>query len=98
MHVTPIDDTGANCTWVVQRVPDGHVVPIMNEFIIREVDFNDSHNFKWADNLRDVAWSWGVWEEGQVFDFVKIFAAGDYLRNERMWRAFKLVRPDLDFP
>lgn len=65
----PCDDTGMNVVWVAQRIKDGHFVPIHNIFVIREIDFNDTENFKWSSNIKDIAWSWGQWKEGEVFDF-----------------------------
>jgi dipeptidase len=36
------DDTGASAMWVAQRVPDGEVAVVANQFIIRHIDLSDS--------------------------------------------------------
>lgn len=55
----------------------------MNDFIIREVDFNDTENFMWASNLKEVASAWGAWKEGEQLDFSLIFSPGDFNNNFR---------------
>lgn len=48
-----------NSTWAAQRVPDGHFTIAPNVMIIREIDFKDTANFKWASNMIDVAVAMG---------------------------------------
>jgi dipeptidase len=39
------DDTGTSAVWVAQRVPEGHLSVVTNQFIIRTVDLDDKKNF-----------------------------------------------------
>jgi dipeptidase len=39
------DDTGTSAVWVAQKVPHGHMAVVANQFIIREVDLEDTENF-----------------------------------------------------
>jgi len=54
MHITAIDPK-FDSVWVAQRVPDGHFVVVPNTFVIREVNFTDTDNFKWSSNLKIAA-------------------------------------------
>jgi dipeptidase len=42
-HVIP-DDTGTSAIWVAQRVPDGNVAVVANQFIVRNI-IKDSPDF-----------------------------------------------------
>mmetsp|Transcript_71067 Transcript_71067/g.153171 ORF Transcript_71067/g.153171 Transcript_71067/m.153171 type:complete len:128 (+) Transcript_71067:653-1036(+) len=99
VHVFPSDNTGMNSAWVAKKVPEGHAVAVTNVFIIREVDFNDSHNFRWSDNLVEVAKVWG-WDPATQFDFCSIFSSGEYGgvhgSGRRLWRIQDTFRPDLN--
>jgi len=77
INVTPADATGMNAVWVAQRIPDGHFFVAPNVFTIREVDLEDKSNFLYSNNLLSSASAWGAWKEGDVFDFCKIFSAGE---------------------
>eukprot|EP00392_Amoebophrya_sp_AT5.2_P008521 g8549.t1 len=57
-HITPDGESGA--VWVAQRVPDGHVAPIANHFIIRRVDCADEQNFYCGQTLFSTAESRGL--------------------------------------
>ena len=54
----------------------GAVVP--NVFVIREIDFNDSENFLYSPNIKEIALKNKWWEENTPFDFTKIYSGGEY--------------------
>ena len=91
-HVLP-DDTGAAAVWVAQRVPDDHVGVVANSFTVREVDFDDAHNFLASPNMRDVARRAGRWGDGVPLDFTRVFAGAEpghrYSAGHRMWSGLR---------
>ncbi|GLE03835.1 hypothetical protein PINS_up012746 [Pythium insidiosum] len=99
-HILP-DDTGRSAIWAAQRVPDDHVSVVANEFVIHDVQPNDSANFLASANLFDVAERHDLWrrDSGVAFDFVKIYAApstggGRAYSNRRVWRVLTLANPE----
>ena len=100
-HIHP-DDTGASAVWVAQRVPDGHISVVANQFIIRQVNLSDSDNFIGSSNLETVATRAGLYNatsDGE-FDFTKAYALrrphGLHLYStRRVWRLFTLSNPEI---
>jgi len=60
--------------WAAQRVPDGHVAVIANNFIIRDVDVEDTENFITHPGLFDLAKEAGLWDGQLPFDFLTVLA------------------------
>ncbi|KDO27012.1 hypothetical protein SPRG_07724 [Saprolegnia parasitica CBS 223.65] len=94
-HILP-DDTGASALWAAQRVPSNHIAVVANEFVLREIHFDDADNFLSSSNLRDVAARSGLWEPTLPFDFTKAFAYTESTSDastRRVWRVFNLADP-----
>jgi len=91
-HMLP-DPTGKSAIWVAQRVPDNDVAAVTNMFTIRDLDFNDSHNFLIGSLVRSVAQEKGWWKPGQAMDFTAIYSHGEYTSKyysgHRMWDAYR---------
>ena len=96
------DDTGGSAVWAAQRVPEGHVSVVANQFTIRTVDLADADNFLGSDNILDVAERAGFWDrrvDGSNVDFTKAFALDrGHLHpyaTRRVWRVMDLAAPSL---
>jgi len=68
-HIVSDDEKGTSAVWVAQKVPSDHAAVVANLFVIREIDFNDSNNFMYSKNIKDVAIKRGYWKDGEKFDF-----------------------------
>jgi len=60
--------------WAAQRVPEGNIAVVANNFIIREVDPEDAENFMTHPGLFDLAQEAGLWGGSGPFDFLEIMA------------------------
>lgn len=56
--------TGTSAIWAAQRVPDGHISLVANQFVIRGVK-KDHPDFLYSDNLWDAAQRNGLWSPDQ---------------------------------
>lgn len=79
-NVMPAPVNEGKALWAAQRVPEGHVAPIANNFSIRKLECGDKLNFLCSDNVFSVAKKLGVWMgesyqllEGQELDFGYVF-------------------------
>lgn len=93
------DPTGESAIWVAQRVPDNHVGAVTNMFTVRDLDFDDSHNFLIGSLVRSVAQDKGWWKPGQTMDFTATYSHGEYTSKyysgHRMWDAYRHFGIDL---
>jgi dipeptidase len=70
-------------------------------FTIRDVNLSDTRGetFLFSESMTRVAKARGWWQEGQPFDFTRIYSYGEYYSrgysSRRMWRAFSLLNPAL---
>ncbi len=94
--------TVAGKHWVAQRVPDGEVAFLPNQYIIRTVDFSDTDNFySSADNIKDYAIEKGWYDpkSGKPFDFASAYMPKPRQQSKlarrgydtRQWRAQALM-------
>ena len=99
-HIIP-DDTKSSAVWIAQRVPDGHVAVLANQFIIKEV-IPGHPDFMYSANLYDVAKRMGWWDDSKGrLNFLETFAPPRYhpnYSNMRVWRIFSLVNPSAKWP
>jgi len=94
------DPTGTSAIWAAQRVPDDHVAAVTNMFTIRDLDFDDSHNFLIGSLVQSVAQERGWWSPGQApLDFTATYSHGEYTSKyysgHRMWDAYRHFGIDL---
>eukprot|EP00611_Tribonema_gayanum_P000672 TRINITY_DN10499_c0_g1_i1.p1 TRINITY_DN10499_c0_g1~~TRINITY_DN10499_c0_g1_i1.p1 ORF type:complete len:823 (+),score=281.40 TRINITY_DN10499_c0_g1_i1:308-2470(+) len=98
------DDTATSAVWVAQRVPDGHVSVVANQFIIRAVDPAASpDDMMFSPNLWDVAQRAGLWDPEQgMLDFTEAFAVRPKdqphyaYSTRRVWRVLDMAAPSLN--
>lgn len=102
-HMLP-DDTGAGAVWAAQRVPDGHVAVVANEFIIKEIDLDDPENFMASANVHEVAIRNKFWDpkSGKPFNFRKSYMYSAFhvhqeYADRRNWRVLSMVAPSRHF-
>ncbi len=104
-HILP-DDTGASAVWAAQRVPDGHITAVANQFVITSIDFQDPQNFMYSSNVLQVALRNGLWTNQTVagklpvpFSFLAVYGQDiktqSYACTRRVWRVFTLAAPSL---
>lgn len=101
-HMLP-DDTGAGAIWAAQRVPDGHVAVVANEFVIKEINLDDTENFMASSNVHSVAIRNKFWDPSQgPFNFRKTYMYSPFhvhqeYADRRNWRVFSLIAPSKGF-
>jgi len=84
--------------WVAQRVPDGHIAVNANASTIKEIDLNDTENFRASINVQSVARENGWWTEDEPFIFCYVYAPESrtsLAARRREWRVFDLLAPSL---
>lgn len=107
-HITS-DPTQRSAFWAAMRVPDGHVVVMANNFVLREVDCEDSENFLCSTDLYAKTHAAGLWDGRGKLDWLKSlspdirnysytvgFAPIPYYTMARMWRVQSRVAPSLN--
>jgi dipeptidase len=102
-HVSS-DDTATSAVWAAQRVPDGHVSVVANQFTIRTIDpAASADDMMFSSNLWTVAERAGLWspDQGTLLDFAGAFSVrpGDTphyaYSTRRVWRVLDLAAPSL---
>lgn len=88
---------------MAQRVPDDHITAVANQFVIGEIDINDTANFMGSVNLFDVAIRTKLYDPSTSdkipFNFMKIYGndrkSTGFACTRRVWRVFTLAAPSL---
>jgi len=101
-HILPTPD-GAGAVWAAQRVPDDHVTVVANDFVIQEMDLEDSNGEDnlFSDNMVSTAVDQGWYDDNrnEAFNFFRVFGfepktfdpiLGLY-SGRRMWRVNSLL-------
>jgi len=93
-------ETGGGHNWVAMRIPDDAYVVISNQMAVQDIDFNDSDNFMWSENIQSFVADNHLNPdlEGKTFNFRKIFGTADlsdtYYNTPRVWYGVKMFSPD----
>ncbi len=93
---------GEGAVWVAARVPDGYIAAHANQARIREVDWDDTENWMWADDVVDFARDMG-WFEGDKSDFSFVDAYDPIdptsllLCEGRVWSVYRRAAPSKEF-
>jgi dipeptidase len=99
-----------SATWVAQRVPDGHLAVCANNFIVRNVDCQDTDNFMCGSDLlekaralgqcslsndKDLDWLACFAPDKRYFSDVAGRKPAPHYTTLRMWRVQTLANPDI---
>ena len=92
---------GEGAVWVAARVPEGYISAHANQARIRQVDWNDTENWMWSDDVVDFARQMG-WFDGpkEMFSFVDAYNPVDpvslLLCEGRVWSVFRRAAPSMN--
>ena len=84
--------------WAAQRVPDDHIAMVPNWSIIKEIDIDDTDNFRASSNYMQVAIDSGWYDPngGEKFIWQDAYAPAPRERaTSRFWLFHALYAPDL---
>jgi len=88
--------------WVAARVPEGYIAAHANQARIRQIDWNDTDNWMWAEDIVDFPRARG-WYDGadEDFSFVDVYAPVTprslLLCESRVWSIFRRAAPSAEF-
>ncbi len=93
---------GEGAVWVAARVPEGYIAAHANQARIRQVDWDDTENWMWAEDVVDFAREMG-WFEGNKRDFSFVDAYDPVtptsllLCESRVWSVYRRMAPSKEF-
>ncbi|HSV88209.1 MAG TPA: C69 family dipeptidase [Bacteroidales bacterium] len=93
---------GKGAVWVAARVPEGYMAAHANQARIRKVNWNDTENWMWAEDVVDFARKMG-WFDGpkEEFSFVDAYAPVTprslMICEGRVWSIFNRAAPSQNF-
>ncbi|MFO8066573.1 MAG: C69 family dipeptidase [Bacteroidales bacterium] len=93
---------GKGALWVAVRIPDGYIAAHANQSRIRQIDFDDTDNWMWAEDVVDFARERG-WYEGSDEDFSyrdvynPLSPASLLLCESRVWSVYRRAAPSENF-
>lgn len=91
------DSTGKSAVWAAQRVPDGHVAAIANQFTIKEIPQTANEDFMFSSNLRSEALTMGLWDGQEPFSWIRVYGTVTLqlpmYSSVRIWSVFRRVLP-----
>ncbi len=88
--------------WVAARIPDGYIAAHANQARIRKIDWKDSENWMWSDDLVDFARK-RDWFKGKDRDFSFVDVYGPVtptsllLCESRVWSIYRRAAPSQNF-
>ncbi len=95
---------GEGAVWVAARVPDGYIAAHANHARVRQIDWNDTENWMWSDDLVDFAREMGWFGKDQPkeeFSFVDAYSPDNpislLLCEGRVWSVFNRAAPSKEF-
>ena len=94
------DGDKASAIWIARRVPEDHVAVIANFIITRDIDFEDSENFKFSKNLVERTTELGLYNGNGPFDFQSLLSAPlanmQWYDSLRRTRIYSQIAPSLN--
>jgi len=93
---------GKGAVWVAARVPDGYMAAHANQARIRKINWRDTQNWMWAEDVVDFARQMG-WFNGRKEDFSFVDAYAPLtcesllLCESRVWSIFRRAAPSQNF-
>lgn len=93
---------GSGAVWVAARVPEGYMAAHANQARIRKVNWNDTENWMWSEDVVDFARKMG-WFDGpkEEFNFVDAYAPVTprtlMICEGRVWSIFNRAAPSQNF-
>jgi dipeptidase len=93
---------GKGAVWVAARVPDGYIAAHANQARILQVNWKDTENWMWAEDVVEFARKMG-WFDGKKkdFSFVNAYAPVTprslLLCESRVWSVFRRAAPSANF-
>ncbi len=93
---------GKGGVWVAARVPDGYIAAHANQARIREIEWDDTENWMWSEDVVDFARARG-WHEGtdEEFSFTDAYAPATprslLMCEGRVWSVFNRAAPSKEF-
>ena len=69
--------------WAAVRIPDDEIAVSANISRIGKIDFNDTDNYMYSDNMLDVARRLKLWNGKDEFCFWKVFSGGNYFNEPK---------------
>ncbi len=93
---------GKGALWVAVRIPDGYIAAHANQSRIRQIDFDDTDNWMWAEDVVDFARERG-WYEGSDEDFSyrdvynPLSPVSLLLCESRVWSVYRRAAPSENF-
>ncbi len=72
-HIMQDHSTNVSAIWAAQRVPDGHIAVVANEFIIKTIPEGPHPDFMHSPNMRSEAIAAGFWNGSGAFDFQQVY-------------------------
>lgn len=82
-------ETGTGHYWVAQRIPDDSYAVVANQLAIQTIDFADSDNFMFADQIAEFVETNHLNPNPQTFNFRKIFGtqtlSDEHYSTPRVW-------------
>lgn len=93
---------GKGALWVAARIPDGYIAAHANQARIRKIDWKDTENWMWSEDLVDFARERG-WYKGRDrdFSFVDVYdpvtPTSLLLCESRVWSIYRRAAPSQNF-